>query len=281
MTDPNTSAIVNSNLTQYWELPLAGIGIQLKTTPTTNLYANFSQCYEPTNYSNLSPLGSTSIIDPNLKDVSGYNSDLGWRGNIKNIVNFDVGGFYMGFNKEIGIETRYTSGGTAYTYVTNVGDAIHTGAETYVELSPFVHSSRYSGWGRISVFNSYSYIWAFYASGQYKGNIEEMAPKHIERAGLNYSYKIFSTTFIFSYSSKSFADANNTIASQDATVGLIPSYWVLDWSSTVHIKNYNVKVGVSNLTNNKYFNLRTDEYPGPGIIPALPRSIYVSFGAKF
>jgi Fe(3+) dicitrate transport protein len=187
----------------------------------------------------------------------------------------------MGFNKEIGIEMRTGPTGTPYTYVTNVGDAIHTGAETYVEISPFTHSSRYTGWGRISLFNSYSYIWAFYSSGQFKGNIEEMAPKHIERAGLNYSYKIFSTTFIFSYSSRSYADANNTVSSPDATVGLIPSYWVMDWSSTLHIKKYNIKAGITNLANAKYFNLRTDEYPGPGIIPAQPRSFYVGFGAKF
>ena len=281
ITDPNTSAIVNSNLVQYWELPLAGCGVQIKTTPTTNIYANFSQCYEPTNYSNLSPLGSTSVIDPKLKDVSGYNADLGWRGKIKDILNFDVGGFYMNFTKEIGIETLTNSGGNPYTYVTNVGNSVHTGAETYVEVNPFINSSRYKGWGRISFFNSYSYILAHYVTGPFKGNLEEMAPKNIERAGLNYSYKIFSTTFIFSYSSKSYADANNTVYSPDATVGLIPSYWVLDWSASVHIKKYSVKLGVSNLTNNKYFNLRTDEYPGPGIIPAQPRSIYAGFGAKF
>ena len=281
ITDPNTSEIVNVNLQQYWLIPLGGIGLQFKTTPTTNIYANFSQCYEPTSYANLTPLGSTSVIDPNLKDVSGYNSDLGWRGNIKNIVNFDVGAFFLGFNREIGTETLINSQGNPYTYVTNLGDAIHTGAETYIEVSPFVNSSRYTGWGRISVFNSYSYIDAFYSSGPFKGNLEEFAPKHIERAGLNYAYKVFSTTFIFSYTSRSYADANNTVYSPDATVGLIPSYWVMDWSSTIRIKRYNIKAGITNLTGAKYFNLRTDEYPGPGIIPAQPRSFYVGFGAKF
>jgi Fe(3+) dicitrate transport protein len=282
ITDPNTSAIVNVDLHQYWEIPLAGCGIQIKTTPTTNVYANFSQCYEPTNYSNLTPLGSTSVIDPNLKDVSGFNSDLGWRGNISNILNFDVGAFYMPFNKEIGIETLNNSQGNHYTYVTNVGNALHTGLETYVEVNPFKNSSKYKGWGRISVFNSYSFDHSYYTSGPFKGNVEEMAPLNIERAGLNYSYKIFSTTFIFSYSTKSFADANNTVYSpDDATVGIIPAYFVMDWSSSFHIKNYNIKLGISNLTGTKYFNLRTDEYPGPGIIPAPPRSIYIGFGAKF
>ena len=281
ITDPNTSARVNSDLHQYWELPLAGCGLQIRTTATTNVYANFSQAYEPTNYSALSPLGSTSVIDPNLKDVSGYNVDLGWRGNIKDIVNFDVGAFYMNFDKEIGIETRYDLNNNPYTYVTNVGNSVHTGVETYVEVNPFKNSSKYHGWGRISIFNAYSYILAHYVSGPYKGNLEELAPKHIERAGLNYAYKIFSTTFIFSYSSLAYADANNTVYSPDATVGLVPAYFVMDWASTIHIKNYTIKAGITNVTGTKYFNLRTDEYPGPGIIPAQPRSFYVGFGAKF
>jgi Fe(3+) dicitrate transport protein len=188
----------------------------------------------------------------------------------------------MPFNKEIGIETLNNSQGNHYTYVTNVGNALHTGLETYVEVNPFKNSSKYKGWGRISVFNSYSFDHSYYTSGPFKGNVEEMAPLNIERAGLNYSYKIFSTTFIFSYSTKSFADANNTVYSpDDATVGIIPAYFVMDWSSSFHIKNYNIKLGISNLTGTKYFNLRTDEYPGPGIIPAPPRSIYIGFGAKF
>jgi Fe(3+) dicitrate transport protein len=55
----------------------------------------------------------------------------------------------------------------------------------------------------------------------------------------------------------------------------------MDWSTTLRIKNYNIKLGISNLSDKKYFSLRTGEYPGPGIIPAQPRSIYVGFGAKF
>jgi len=30
-----------------------------------------------------------------------------------------------------------------------------------------------------------------------------------------------------------------------------------------------------------YFTRRTDEYPGPGIIPSIGRSFYIGFTAKF
>jgi Fe(3+) dicitrate transport protein len=281
ITDPNTSAIVHTDLAKSWYLPLAGLGMQFKTSKATNIYANISETYEPTNYSNLTPIGVASVTDPNLKDVSGYNADLGWRGEFKKVLNFDVGLFYLTFNKEIGLVTLNDLKGNPYTYRTNVGNSLHKGFETYVEFNPFKFLKTPSKIGSISIFNSYAYIDARYVEGPYKGKWEEMAPQHIDRLGLIYSIKRFSTTVVFSYVSESFADADNTVLSTDAIIGKIPENKIIDWSSTIRIKNYAIKFGISNLTNLKYFNLRTDEYPGPGIIPANGRSFYVGLKATF
>lgn len=276
-----SSAIVHSELAQHWKIPLAGVGVQIATTSTTNIYMNISEAYEPTNYSNLTPIGVASVIDPHMKDVEGYNTDMGWRGAIKNFLNFDIGVFYLAFNKEIGLVTLTDLNGNPYTYRTNVGNSIHKGIETYIECSPFKLFTDKSKIGNLSFFNSYSYIDARYVEGPFKGNFEEMAPQHIDRLGIIYAIKKFSTTFLISNSSKSYADANNTVKSEDAIVGLIPASRIFDWSGTIRIKNYNIKLGISNLTNARYFTLRTDEYPGPGIIPAMDRSIYIGFGARF
>jgi Fe(3+) dicitrate transport protein len=40
-------------------------------------------------------------------------------------------------------------------------------------------------------------------------------------------------------------------------------------------------MGINNLTNARYFTKRTDEYPGPGILPGIGRSVYASLGMKF
>ena len=190
--------------------------------------------------------------------------------------------FYLTFNDEIGIETLNDVNGNPYTYRTNVGNSVHKGIESYIEISPFKIFGNKSKFGNLSFFNSYAYILAQYVDGPFKGNREEMAPRNIDRLGINYSFNRYvSTTFLISNSSESYADANNTVSSDDAIVGLIPAYQVMDWSTTVKIKKCTVKFGVSNLADTKYFNLRTDEYPGPGIIPAQGRSIYVGFGAKF
>jgi Fe(3+) dicitrate transport protein len=48
------------------------------------------------------------VIDPNLKDASGYNADLGYRGNINNYINFDIGLFYLQYNNRIGGVRQFT-----------------------------------------------------------------------------------------------------------------------------------------------------------------------------
>lgn len=67
----------------------------------------------------------------------------------------------------------------------------------------------------------------------------------------------------------------------NAEVGIIPAYHVVDWSSSYKYKKYALSFGVSNLLNEKYFNLRTTEYPGPGIIPAPGINFYVGLSATF
>ncbi len=281
VTDPNTSAVVSTLVSRTWYIPLGGCGLQFKTSEFTNIYGNFSQAYEPTTYENLTPIGSSSFIDPNMKDVNGYNADFGWRGKFRRFLNFDVGVFYMAKNDEIGLESLTDLLGNPYTYRTNIGNSVHKGIETYIELHPFHIFSEHSKIGDLSFFNSYAYDQSRYVSGPFTGNYEEQAPVNIERIGVSYSYKMLSTTVVYSYSSESYGDANNTIFSEDAAVGLIPAYTVVDWSSTCKIKNYALKFGISNLLDAKYFNLRTDEYPGPGIIPAPGRNFYVGLSATF
>ena len=281
ITDDGTASIVNISRSKNWNIPLAGCGLQFKTTPSTNIYANWSQAYRPTDYSNQTPIGVSSKIDPNLKDANGYNADIGWRGTVKNFLNFDIGAFYLAYNNRIGIELLTDANGNPYTYRTNVANSVHKGFETYVEVNLVKMFTDNSKIGTVSFFNSFAYINAKYVNGQFAGNWVEFAPNTINRFGITYSIKHFSTTFLISNTSKSFADANNTIYSADATVGIIPAYQVMDWSASVKIKNYNIKLGVNNLADKRYFTLRTDEYPGPGIIPSIARSFYVGFGAKF
>ncbi|OIQ93659.1 Fe(3+) dicitrate transport protein FecA precursor [mine drainage metagenome] len=260
---------------------LSGIGFEYKTGYNTSIYANFSQAYRPIDYSQLEPFGVTSRIDPNLKDQKGFNSDLGYRGIIKNYLNFDVSLFYLAYNNRIGVLLKTDpSTGAAYSVRTNIANSVHKGMESYIEFNLLKFLNERSKCG-LSLFNSFAYIDARYTDGQYKGNRVEAAAKTIERIGLSFSNRNLSATFQVNSIGDAYGDASNAKQSSDPVAGYIPAYTVLDFSSTYKFQNFALKFGMNNIADKAYFTRRTDEYPGPGIIPAIGRSIYVGFTAKF
>jgi Fe(3+) dicitrate transport protein len=279
VTDGNV--VLTSDRSKNRYIALFGLGLQYKTSYTTNIYANISQAYRPVTYDQLTPFATTAVIDPNMKDADGYNADLGWRGSVKNYLNFDVSGFYLRYNNRIGIIQKTDDQGNDYAFRTNVANSVHQGLETYVELNMTKAFFPGTAFGRISFFNSFSFVDARYTTGEFKGKYVEYAPRTINRLGVTYAYKPFSTTFLISNTAKSYADATNALSSPDPAVGLIPAYRVLDWSGKLTLNRYNLKFGVNNLADKRYFTIRTNEYPGPGIIPAIGRSFYFGIGAKF
>jgi len=261
-------------------IPLFGIGAEYKTSSNTNIYANITQAYRPIDYSQLTGFGITSKIDPNLKDAKGFNADFGYRGTVKNYLNFDIGLFYLAYDKRIG--TVLINPGTAseYTLRTNAANSVHKGVESYIEfnLLKYVNTNTVKG---LSIFNSLAVIDAKYTTGEFKGNRVEASAKYINRVGLTYSDKKLSGTIQINNTGDAYGDATNEKISNDPVAGYIPAYTVLDVSATYKINCYSLKAGVNNLTDKAYFTRRTDEYPGPGIIPSIGRSFYVGISAKF
>jgi len=268
----------NENRERY--IPLFGIGTEYKTTTNTNAYANISQAYRPITYSQISPIGVTSKIDPRLKDANGFNADLGYRGTVKNYLNFDLGLFYMAYNKRIGTVLMNSGSNEPYTLRTNVANSVHQGLESYVEFNLLKYLDRNSKKG-LSVFNSLALIDATYTTGEFKGNRVEASAKYINRVGLTYSDKKLSGTLQMNNVGDAYGDATNAISSEDPVAGYIPAYTVFDASATYRIGRYSLKAGMNNIADKKYFTLRADEYPGPGIIPSIGRSFYVGMTAKF
>ncbi len=109
----------------------------------------------------------------------------------------------------------------------------------------------------------------------------EARAKYINRVGLTYSDKKLSVAMQMSNVRDAFGDATNVRVSSDPVAGYIPAYTVFDASVTYRIKRYSLKVGINNIADREYFTLRTDEYPGPGIIPSIGRSFYIGISAQF
>jgi Fe(3+) dicitrate transport protein len=83
-------------------------------------------------------------------------------------------------------------------------------------------------------------------------------------------------------SGKIYTDANNTATpSANGVTGLLDDYKVLDLSAEYKfLKNYNIRAGINNLSDENYATRRAGGYPGPGILPGEGRTFFLSIGAK-
>jgi Fe(3+) dicitrate transport protein len=271
------------DITRSRSFLLGGIGAEFHLTNTTELYTNFSQAYRPIQFANLQAPPTTDLIDQDLKDARGYNFDLGYRGKLKNYLQFDISGYYLQYNNRIGTIIPF---GANYRLVTNVGASTSKGLETYIEFNP-IRAFSNSVHTDFILFSSYSYTDARYSGNHQdastKGKKVENAPKDILRTGLSFGYKVFLFTTQLSHVGASFSDANNTnTPSMNGNTGVIPSYSIIDLTASYKFsKKINIKTGINNLNDIRYFTRRAGGYPGPGALPADGRNLFISIGAKF
>ena len=275
--------IILQNITRSRNFFLAGTGTEYHITKTSEIYGNVTQAYRPIQFANLQAPPTTDVVDPDLEDAKGFNVDLGYRGKIKDYLSFDISGYYLQYNNRIGTIT--VTGTPSYRLITNVGSSTSKGAETFIEFNPIRAFSK----GRktdLVIFASYAYTHARY-SGDHKdantkGKKVENAPEHIFRGGLSAGYRGFLLTAQVSHVGESFSDANNTITpTSNGNNGLIPSYTITDLTATYKFsKGLNIKAGINNLLDERYFTRRAGGYPGPGALPGDGRTFFISVGAK-
>ena len=275
--------ILLQNIKRSRSFLLAGMGSEYHITKSTEIYANFTQAYRPIQFANLQAPPTTDVVDPNLKDAKGYNIDLGYRGRIRSFMQFDLSGFYLQYNNRVG---TITPTGAAYRLITNVGASTSKGFEGYAEFNAVKAFTNNSN-SDLIIFGSYGYTDAKY-SGDHKdaatkGKKVENAPTSIFRGGITAGYKGFLLTGQLSYVGETYSDANNTILpTANGQTGLIPSYTVTDLTATYKISStMNIKAGVNNLFDTRYFTRRAGGYPGPGVLPADGRNLFMSIAAKF
>ncbi|WP_207495562.1 TonB-dependent receptor family protein [Aridibaculum aurantiacum] len=284
---PNGSEINLQNITRSRSFVLGGIGAEYHVTKETEFYASYAQAYRPIQFANLQAPPTTDVVDPELKDARGYNMDLGYRGKINSWLKFDVSGFYLQYNNRVGTVTVSNPGGTpsSYRLITNVGASTSKGLESFVEFNAVRAFNGNTNFD-LSTFVTYSYLDARY-SGNHKdantkGKKVENAPSNILRTGISAGYKNLLITGQLSYVGETYSDANNTAKpTANAQNGLIPSYNVIDLTATYKVSQaLNVRAGINNLADARYFTRRAGGYPGPGVLPADGRTFFISVGAK-
>jgi Fe(3+) dicitrate transport protein len=268
------------------EFPLYGIGFNYALTQKMQLYGGWSQAYHPMVFKDLIPSSLYEKVDPGIRDASGYNTEIGFRGSFA-FLKWDITGFLLKEINRFGTLAQPDAGGTLYTYRTNIGNSVAKGAEIFIQgdWQLGIRSS-------LTLFTSTAFMHARYEKAMVKsgtaniditGNKVESAPDLTTRNGITLRSGKLSISALYSYISSTFADALNTVTPPAATgaVGLVPSYGLLDLNTGIRFsKVFELKLNISNVTNKQYFTKRPMFYPGPGIWPSDGRNISASLAIR-
>ena len=264
--------------------PLFGGGFSYKAQKNIEMYGGFSQAYRPMLFKDLIPSSLYEKVDPNIRDANGYNTEVGFRGNW-NFLKWDITGFMLQNNNRFGTLVQTDNTGALYLYRTNIGNSLAKGLEIFIQGDWMLGKTT-----ALSLFTSTAFIDARYTKGivksgsvnlSIKGNKVESAPTVTSRQGATLRYKKFIISSLFSYTSKTFADALNTVVAPlaNGAIGLVPGYSILDANASMRIsKTLEIKLSCNNLTNKQYFTKRPTFYPGPGIWPSEGRSFSATVG---
>jgi Fe(3+) dicitrate transport protein len=274
---------------------LGGVNAEYHVAKNAELYGGIAQAYRPIQFADLITPPTTDVVDPNIKDANGYNLDFGYRGVKSDWLTFDASLYYMYYTNRIGTITQQRTDGTFYNYRTNVGTSISKGVESMVDVNVLKLLKAKTNY-ELSLFASYAFTEARYQNliiisksssnqlvqSNLKNKFVENAPQHIIRSGVSLSNQYFNISTQLSHTSKSFADANNTVlATANAQNGIIPAYTIIDIYASVKLpKQINVKLNVNNIANITYFTRRASGYPGPGALPADGRTLTLTVGVK-
>lgn len=266
------------------QFPLLGITTNYRLGATQNIYAGFSQAYRPVIFKDIIPASVYERADQNLKDAYGYNLEMGYRGSASNL-RWDVSVFRLQYNNRLGSLSLYDNG-NYYLYRTNIGNSVTQGIEAFGE-----YSIKITEGVRFNLFSSTAYFDGRYQEAQVKlgsynknikGNQVESVPQWISRNGATLKWQKLNVSTLFSYTSKTFADALNTVApSANGAIGLVPAYALLDLNASYKVYgNSTIRLSINNVMNKQYFTKRPTFYPGPGVWSSDGRSVVVALGIK-
>ncbi|MEM6397699.1 MAG: TonB-dependent receptor [Bacteroidota bacterium] len=265
--------------TRRW-VPLFGIGASYYLEDNLSLYSNYSRNFRSITFSDLRVVNPNFRLDSMITDENGYNIDLGIRGELFDWLNVDASVFLLRYNARIGI---YLLPGSTTLFRTNIGNSRHIGMEFFGEVDIFKLLKRKLDFSSLSLFVNLALTDANYIESDItaiQDSRVEYVPNVMLRTGINYKWNNLKTTFQVSYLNEQFSDATNSIFNPNALTGIIPAYLVMDFSAEYQLKRFKFSAGVNNLANEQYFTRRAESYPGPGIIPATPRSFYLSLGVR-
>lgn len=274
---------------------LLGIGLAYRPAASTEIYANVSQNYRSVTFNDIRVANPTFQVDPDISDESGYTMDLGARGTWRGMVSYDAGVYGLVYDDRIGEALRREliidangieqESGRIVRTRGNIGRAVIVGLESYVEWQ--IHRAISDGPLPyvLSVFTNMALTTSRYTDSDIAGvvdNAVEFIPAYNIKAGIKAGYRNLLAQLQYTSIGEQYTDASNAPQdindNQSGIKGSIPAYQVWDLSVSYKSGRWTLESGINNMLNESYFTRRATGYPGPGILPSDPRSIYFTIG---
>ena len=285
--DAAGNVILNESITDQEirkrSFALFGVGASYKPFTAIEVYFNASENYRSVTFADISIFNPAYSISPNISDESGSTIDLGVRGDISQLISYDVNVFNLNYNNRIGFIQKADAFGRVKSERGNVGDATIYGIESLLDVDlrrVFLMPDSFS----LNTFVNTSFITSEYTASQVpgiRGKKIEFVPEKNLKTGVRFGYNNLMLNFQYTYLSSQFTDASNaTVGNLSGVVGEIPAYSVMDLSLSYSYKKIKGECGINNLQDNHYFTRRATGYPGPGIIPSAPRTVYFTVQIK-
>jgi len=259
---------------------LFGLGVSYQINTSSQIYGNLSQNYRSVTFSDIRVVSPSFKVDPDIRDESGFTLDLGIRGKWNNTLSYDVGAFAISYDDRIGI----VFDDRANRVRQNIGKAIIYGMEAFADYNLMQWFNTDSKRIRLNTFVNGAITGSEYLQSDVpnvEGKQVEFIPAINVKTGLRGGYQNFLLSIQYSYLSEQYTDVENSQVapigdSRNGIIGPVPSYGVIDVSTSYRWKMWKVETGLNNLLNKSYYTRRATGYPGPGIIPSDPRSWYVT-----
>ena len=269
---------VDSSESRKRSFTLLGLGLSYKRSEKIEFYANISQNYRSVTFADISIINPAFSINPNITDEKGFTADFGLRGNIDKIASFDLSFFNLSYQDRIGFVQRAYRDGSVKSERGNVGDANILGVESLIDLNLKEFSGINNNNYLFNVFLNFSFIDSEYIKSEepgVTGKKVEFIPNSNIKTGLRFGYKNFLFSTQYTFLSSQYTDSSNAVAGNlSGVIGLIPSYEIVDISSSFLAGRFKFELGINNLFDKAYYTRRATGYPGPGIITSPNRNIY-------
>ena len=263
-----------------------GLGASYKPNPSLELYANFSQNYRSVTFNDIRITNDSQRIDEDITDETGFTADFGIRGRLNKVLSYDASVFGLLYDNRIGEIVDPEDG--VGTLRGNIGTAFIYGFEGFGDLNVKDLLAPEMEKLRLNVFANLAITESEYTDSE-ETNVEgrevEFIPNINLKSGVNFGYGNLLGSVQYTFIDEQFTDATNSPplledARNAGIIGSIPAYDILDVSLSYTYKKFRLEAGINNVLDNSYFTRRATGYPGPGIIPAEPRTFYTTLQVK-